>query len=199
MIPRDELLEPLLALQDEKQLAVKQFPLLRVQSLHLLESPLPLFVLRPVQFLLQIIVHLPIQPQALRRPARKPGDALGHRTLGRIVPSMAEAPAGNALRFKIDRRLAYSAFQHAHSASHVHGLIVMRRAVVEAVLAATTDIHPMADWLLTRLVAQSGGVLHLPIVGRHWRQHPRQVHRTADPAVVRRIRQTIDQATNPWR
>ncbi|WP_147654004.1 glycosyltransferase family 2 protein [Vulcaniibacterium gelatinicum] len=97
------------------------------------------------------------------------------------------------------RRLAYSAFQHAHSASHVHGLIVMRRAAVEAVLAATTDIHPMADWLLTRLVAQSGGVLHLPIVGRHWRQHPRQVHRTADPAVVRRIRQTIDQATNPWR
>jgi hypothetical protein len=97
------------------------------------------------------------------------------------------------------RRLSYSAFQHAHSASHVHGLIVMRRAVVEAVLAATTDIHPMADWLLTRLVAQRGGVLHLPIVGRHWRQHPRQVHRTADPAVVRRIRQTIDQATNPWR
>ncbi len=97
------------------------------------------------------------------------------------------------------RRLAYSAFQHAHSASHVHGLIVMRRAAVEAVLAATTDIPPMADWLLTRLVAQRGGVLHLPIVGRHWRQHPRQVHRTADPAVVRRIRQTIDQATNPWR
>ncbi|WP_019562392.1 glycosyltransferase family 2 protein [Caldimonas manganoxidans] len=97
------------------------------------------------------------------------------------------------------RRLAYSAFQHALSASHVHGLIVMRRAAVEAVLAATTDIHPMADWLLTRLVAQRGGVLHLPIVGRHWRQHPRQVHRTADPAVVRRIRQTIDQATNPWR
>jgi hypothetical protein len=77
------------------------------------------------------------------------------------------------------RRLAYSAFQHAHSASHVHGLIVMRRAVVEAVLAATTDIHPMADWLLTRLVAQRGGVLHLPIVGRHWRKHPNQHHRRA--------------------
>ncbi len=97
------------------------------------------------------------------------------------------------------RRLAYSAFQHAHSASHVHGLIVMRRAVVEAVLDATTDIHPMADWLLTRLVVRRGAVLHLPIVGRHWRQHPRQVHRTADPEVVRRIRQTIDHATHPWR
>lgn len=97
------------------------------------------------------------------------------------------------------RRLAYSAFQHAHSASHVHGLIVMRRAAVEAVLDATTDIHPMADWLLTRLVARRGGVLHLPIFGRHWRQHPRQVHRTAAPEVVRRIRHTIDHATNPWR
>jgi uncharacterized membrane protein len=97
------------------------------------------------------------------------------------------------------RRLAYSAFQHAHSASHVHGLIVMRRAAVEAVLAATTDIHPMADWLLTRLVAQRGKVLHLPIVGRRWRQHPRQVHRTADPSVIRRIRQTIRQTSNPWR
>lgn len=93
------------------------------------------------------------------------------------------------------RWLAYSAFQHAHSASHVHGLIVMRRAVVEAVLDATTGIHPMADWL----VARHGAVLHLPIVGRHWRQHPRQVHRTAVPDVVRRIRQTIDHATHPWR
>jgi hypothetical protein len=97
------------------------------------------------------------------------------------------------------RRLAYSAFQHAHSASHVHGLIVMRRAAVETVLAATTDIHPMADWLLTRLVAQRGRVLHLPAVGRHWRQHPRQVHRTADLSVIQRIRQTIRQTSNPWR
>lgn len=97
------------------------------------------------------------------------------------------------------RRLAYSRWQHAHSASHVHGLIVMRRVAVEAVLAVTTDIHPMADWLLTRLVARRGAVLHLPIVGRHWRQHPRQVHRTASPEVVRRIRHAIDHATNLWR
>lgn len=97
------------------------------------------------------------------------------------------------------RRLAYSRWQHANSASHVHGLIVMRRSAVEVALAETTDINNLADWLLTLLVARRGGVLYLPIVGRHWRQHPQQSHRTGDPGAVRRIRQTIGQATNPWR
>ena len=87
------------------------------------------------------------------------------------------------------RRLAYSRWQHANSASHVHGLIVMRRSAVEAVLKETTDINNFADWLLTLLVAKRGGVLHLPILGRHWRQHPQQSHRTGDPEAVRRIRQ----------
>ena len=87
------------------------------------------------------------------------------------------------------RRLAYSRWQHANSASHVHGLIVMRRSAVEAALAETTDLNNFADWLLTLLVAKRGGVLHLPIVGRHWRQHPQQSHRTGDPEAVRRIRQ----------
>lgn len=77
------------------------------------------------------------------------------------------------------RRLAYSAFQHAHSASHVHGLIVMRRSAVEPVLTRIAELDAGADWLLTRLVAQRGGVLHLPLVGRHWRQHPNQRHRRA--------------------
>ena len=93
------------------------------------------------------------------------------------------------------RRLAYSRWQHANSASHVHGLIVMRRSVVEAVLKETTDLNNFADWLLTLLVAKRGGVLYLPIVGRHWRQHPQQSHRTGDPDAVRRIRQ----ASNLWR
>jgi hypothetical protein len=77
------------------------------------------------------------------------------------------------------RRLAYSAFQHAHSASHVHGLIVMRRSAVEPVLTRIADLDAGADWLLTRLVARRGGVLHLPLVGRHWRQHPNQHHHRA--------------------
>ena len=93
------------------------------------------------------------------------------------------------------RRLAYSRWQHANSASHVHGLIVMRRAAVEAALKDTTDINNLADWLLTLLIAKRGGVLYLPIVGRHWRQHPHQSHRTGDPEAVQRIRQ----AASHWR
>ena len=93
------------------------------------------------------------------------------------------------------RRLAYSRWQHTNSASHVHGLIVMRRSAVESVIKETTDIHNFADWMLTLLVAKICGVLHLPIVGRHWRQHPQQSHRTGDPDAVRRIRQ----ASNLWR
>jgi len=88
------------------------------------------------------------------------------------------------------RRLAYSRWQHANSASHVHGLIVMRRSAVEAALAETADLNNFADWLLTLLIAKRGGVLHLPIVGRRWRQHPKQSHRTGDPEAIRRIRQT---------
>lgn len=87
------------------------------------------------------------------------------------------------------RRLAYSRWQHAHKGSSVHGLIVMRRSAVEAVLKGTTDINNFADWLLTLLVAKRGGVLYLSIVGRHWRQHPHQSHRTGDPEAIRRIRQ----------
>lgn len=75
------------------------------------------------------------------------------------------------------RRLAYSPFMHAHSASHVHGLIVMRR---EHVAALAGSVHPQdqtPDWTLTRMLARRGGVIHLPIIGRHWRQHPGQYHR----------------------
>ena len=88
------------------------------------------------------------------------------------------------------RRQAYSRWQHAASASHVHGLIVMRRAAVQAVLGQVADLH-QAEWLLTLLVARQGACLHLPIVGRHWRQHPRQSHRNGDPEAVRRVRQAL--------
>lgn len=93
------------------------------------------------------------------------------------------------------RRLAYSRWQHAHRASHVHGLIVMRRSAVDAVIEETTELNSLADWMLTLLVARRGGVLHLPIVGRHWRQHPQQGHRIRDPEGIRRIRR----ASSLWR
>ena len=90
------------------------------------------------------------------------------------------------------RRLPYSRHHHTHSASHVHGLIVMRRCAVEAALQETIDINNFSDWLLTLLVAKEGEVLHLPIIGRHWRQHPRQSHRAGDLQAVQRVRQSMD-------
>lgn len=86
------------------------------------------------------------------------------------------------------RRLAYSAFQHAHCPSHVHGLIVMRRSAVDPVLTRIADLDAGADWLLTRLVARQGSVLHLPLVGRHWRQHPNQHHRRTSTTALRSLR-----------
>lgn len=97
------------------------------------------------------------------------------------------------------RRLAYSRWQHANSASHVHGLIVMRRSAVQEVLDKLLVLESRVEWTLSLLVAQRGGVLHLPIVGRHWRQHPQQSHRTGDPHALRRMRQTSGQASNLWR
>jgi uncharacterized membrane protein len=94
------------------------------------------------------------------------------------------------------RRLTHSRWHHAASASHVHGLIVMRRSAVEAVLGEITEIHNFADWLLTLLVAQRGRVLHLPIVGRHWRQHPHQSHLRANPNAVGRVRHIASQLSN---
>jgi hypothetical protein len=75
------------------------------------------------------------------------------------------------------RRLAYSAFLHAHSARHVHGLVVMRRSAVTPCLQRLRGLGIEAEWVLTRLLARQGRILHLPIIGRHWRQHPGQYHR----------------------
>lgn len=90
------------------------------------------------------------------------------------------------------RRSAYSAFQHAHRPSHVHGLIVMRRAAVEPLLGRIECIHDVPEWHLTRALAAIGGVLHLPLVGRHWRQHPGQHHLS-----LRRVRNTPQRSENP--
>lgn len=81
------------------------------------------------------------------------------------------------------RRLAYSRWQHTNSASHVHGLD--RDAAIRCESASrkprtSTTLPIDADAALS----PRGGVLHLPIVGRHWRQHPQQSHRTGDPDAV---------------
>ena len=85
---------------------------------------------------------------------------------------------------------AYSRWLHANNASHVHGLIVMRR---EAVLLEQSVLRTMQTcqiWMLTQRLAKRGAVLHLPIVGRYWRQHLNQAHRRmgdADAELCRRV------------
>ena len=61
----------------------------------------------------------------------------------------------------------------------------------------STGVHVLCSTEFFRALTTHKEVktAYLPIVGRHWRQHPQQSHRTGDPDAVRRIRQ----ASNLWR
>lgn len=89
-----------------------------------------------------------------------------------------------------ERPHAYSRWQHANSASHVHGLIVMRRDAVMLEQPMLSAMQSCQIWMLTQRLAKRGAVLHLPIVGRYWRQHPNQAHRrmrVTDVELCRRL------------
>lgn len=94
------------------------------------------------------------------------------------------------------RELNYDATTHRTDASHVHGLIVMRRSAVQHVLDNTDNTHQrlksFADWMMTLLVAKQGEVIHLPIVGRHWRQHAKQTHNAIDQVDIRLINKVLN-------
>lgn len=84
----------------------------------------------------------------------------------------------------------YSRWQHANSASHVHGVIVMRREAVQREQPLLMAMHGCQIWMMTQRLAQRGAVLHLPIVGRYWRQHASQAHRRTgydDAEICRRV------------
>jgi len=88
------------------------------------------------------------------------------------------------------RSHAYSRWQHANNASHVHGLIVMRRDAVMLEQPMLSAMQSCQIWMLTQRLAKRGAVLHLPIVGRYWRQHPNQAHRrmrVTDVELCRRL------------
>ena len=55
--------------------------------------------------------------------------------------------------------------------SHVHGVIVLRRSVVEEFLPQVLRTCNWADWVLLAGVASHYPVAHLPMVGRFWRKH----------------------------
>ncbi len=84
------------------------------------------------------------------------------------------------------RYLSYNRFAHANSGSHVHGVVVMRRELVAQCLADIRPLNVLCDWAMSLMLAKLGPPVHVPIVGRDWRQHDGQAHHGAnDPEFFR--------------
>jgi hypothetical protein len=89
------------------------------------------------------------------------------------------------------RNLAYSRYAHAHSPSLVHSLVVYRRCAAREHLESIATMHVYAEWMLTLHITKSSPVVHLPIIGRHWRQHPRQAHLKSGQTEIDAIRREL--------
>lgn len=62
--------------------------------------------------------------------------------------------------------------------SALHGLLLWRRSVVEALAHAIGDSDQIAEWhLLLDAIKAGHAYQRLPIIARHWRQHGSQSHR----------------------
>lgn len=70
--------------------------------------------------------------------------------------------------------------REAHQATprHVHGLIVMRRRLVEPLLEDLALLRAIPEWYLTLAIARTAGLQRVPVLGRLWRWHPSQATRT---------------------
>lgn len=71
----------------------------------------------------------------------------------------------------------YSHELHLTSPRHVHGLIVMRRRLVEPLLEDLALLHAIPEWYLTLAIAKTAGLQRVPMLGRLWRWHPIQATR----------------------
>lgn len=91
----------------------------------------------------------------------------------------------------------YCPRRHQHQVRHVHGVVLYRRALVERALPLIERAGAGADWLLSLHLAQPSlprpedwRPVHVPIVGRLWRQHSGGAHRqfsAADRQSVARL------------
>jgi hypothetical protein len=86
------------------------------------------------------------------------------------------------------RRYAYSRFHHHQRADHVHSCVTYRRSAAMECIDALDGISRYPDWALSLSLAQRGQIVHLPLIGRQWRQHPKQAHLTLDAEEATRIR-----------
>lgn len=73
--------------------------------------------------------------------------------------------------------LTYNKTKHLTNPGHVHGLMLMRRHLVLPHLAKLRTIKQFADWQLTLELTREHPPIHVPIIGRYWRQHPNQAHK----------------------
>lgn len=85
------------------------------------------------------------------------------------------------------RDLHYDFWAHMNTADHVHGVMVFRRALIESCMWNLSGCRMLFEWALTLMMARQGKILHLPMVGRQWRQHGAQAHKRVDVESLRVI------------
>lgn len=96
---------------------------------------------------------------------------LGAAFTGEQIVTALLDPAKPAGTRPYDRRL------HRATPAHVHGLIVMRRSLVEPWLANLPEYRVCPEWFLTLSIAQTARLVRVPMIGRLWRWHGGQATR----------------------
>ena len=91
-------------------------------------------------------------------------------------------------QFLGNRRLAYSRWVHVQRADLVHSCVMYRRSAARTEVGFIDGLLLYPEWMLTLRLSRKSPVLHLPIIGRKWRQHPEQAHRRSADADLQRVR-----------
>lgn len=97
---------------------------------------------------------------------------LGAAFTGEQIVTALLDPAKPAGTHPYDRRI------HHATPAHVHGLVVLRRALVEPLLARLPEFRVCPEWFLTLGVAQTAHLVRVPMIGRLWRWHGGQATRS---------------------
>ena len=144
-----------------------------------------------------------------------PDDRVISGTFARLLAVLLEhpqAPFAWAGEQRVDAELApigqptvwpsgHDMRRHRNHPSYCHGIVLLRRELVMPVLGLLRESGIGADGVLTWRLANISGApdstpIHVPVVGRLWRQHRQQQHRTysaSDRARDQRLRGVMPQ------